>query len=236
MYNYTVGWEKDGSGLAVIGEFSPYTKIIEIPHADPDRKEFVDLFLHKADIDIGLSYLSRILPENELTINECLFIVALNSCMKCFKKSHSREKLEKTEVFSSNAAQLEQFMQYEIMRDKHYMHDENGMFQTLAFFFFTQKSSSVRFDTPSVVWNRAKLNYIEEGEKLTSIMHHIVRYLADRIDCVGENILRRCAKLSPEELKRLEVCDMAKASIDTPRNVNEKTGNRLSVRFISTKQ
>lgn len=236
MYNYTVGWEEDGSGLVVIGEFSPYTKIIEIPHTDPDRKEFVDLFLHKADIDIGLSYLSRISIENELAINECLFIVALNSCMKCFKRSNSRERLDKAKVFSGNAVQLEQFKQYEIMRDKHYMHDENGMFQTLAYFFFTQKSSSVRFDTPSVVWNRAKLNYIEEGEKLASIMQLTEQYLVEEIDYIGKNIIRRCAKLSPEELKHLEVCDMAKASIDTPRNINEKTGNRLTVRFISTRQ
>ncbi len=234
MYDYTVAWEKDRSGLVVVGPFRNNSKVIEIPRNDPERNKYIDLFLHKADIDIGLSYLDRISTDNELTINECLFIAALNSCMKCFKRSSSREKLDKGKVFLGSAELFELFKRYEIIRDKHYMHDENGMFQPLAVFFFSQTSSSVRFDNPSVIWNRAKLDYIDEKEKLTSVMQLIRQYLAREIHCVGSSIIRRCAKLSPSELKQLEVYDMVKASISAPRDAKGKTGDRLTVQFIST--
>lgn len=234
MINYTVGWEKDGSGLVVVGAFNPHSKVIEIPRTDPDRNRFVDLFLHKADIDIGLSYLDHITADNELIINESLFIVGLNSCMKCFKQSKARKKLDKTKIFSDDAELFELFKRYEIMRDKHYMHDENGMFQPLAFFFSTPGLSSAKIDRPSVIWNRAKLDYIEEKGKLTFIMQLIRQYLAREIDCIGENIRQRCTKLSLAELKHLEVYDIAKASISTPRDASEKPSIRLAVRFIST--
>ncbi len=234
MYDYEVGWEKDGSGIVVVGPFSHNSKVIEIPRNDPERNKYIDLFLHKANIDIGLSYLNRISTDNELTINKCLFIAALNSCMKCFKRSNSRGKLDKAKIFLGSAELFELFKRYEIIRDKHYMHDENGMFQPLAVFFFTQNISSVRFDNPSVVWNRAKLDYIDEKEKLTSVMQLIRQYLAREIHCVGDNIIRQCAKLSPTELKQVEVYDMAKASIGAPRDVNGKPSDCLSVRFIST--
>lgn len=235
MYDYEVGWEKDGSGLVVVGPFRHNSKVIEIPRNDPERNNYIALFLHKADIDIGLSFLDRISTDNDLTINECLFIAALNSCMKCFKRSNSREKLDKAKIFLGSTKLFELFERYEVMRDKHYVHDENGMFQPLAVFFFTQTSSSVKFDNPSVIWNRARLNYIDEKEKLTSVMKLIRQYLAQEIHCVGDNIIRRCAKLSPPELKQLEVSDMAKASFSAPRDAKEKTGDRLTVQFISTR-
>lgn len=237
MNDYIVGWEKDGSGLVVVGAFSHNYKIIEIPHTDPDRKKFIDLFLHKADIGIGLSYLDRISTDNDLVINESLFIVALNSCMKCFKRSNSREKLDKARIFSNSTELFALFKRYEIMRDKHYVHDENGMFQPLAIFFLSQNNSSVRFDSPSVIWNRAKLDYIEEKEKLTSMMQFLKQCLEREIDCIGVSIIRRCAKLSPAELKQLEVYDMARASISAPRDTNkESPGERINVRFISTSE
>lgn len=234
MYDYTVAWEKDRSGLIVFGAFRHNSRVIEIPHNDPERNKYIDLFLHKADIDIGLSYLDWISTDNELALNESLFIVALNSCMKCFKLSNSRKKLDKAKIFRDSSELFELFKQYEIMRDKHYMHDENGMFQPLAVFFFSRSNSSVRFDNPSVIWNRAKLDYLGEKEKLTTVMQFIRQYLEREIDCVGDRIIRRCAKLSLAELKQLEVYDMAKASICAPRDVNEEAGECLKVRFIST--
>lgn len=237
MNDYIVGWEKDGSGLVVIGAFGHNFKVIEIPRTDPDRKKFIDMFLHKADISIGSSYLNWISSDNNVAINESLFIAALNSLMKCFKRSKSREKLDSAKIFSSNTELFELFKRYEIMRDKHYVHDENGMFQPMAIFFFSQNSSSVRFDNPSVIWNRTKFDYIEEKEKLTSVMEHIMQYLEKEIDHIGSYIIQRCAKLSLAELKQLEVYDIARASISAPRDTNRgKSYERINVRFISTSE
>lgn len=161
MINYTVGWEKDGSGLVVVGAFNPHSKVIEIPRTDPDRNRFVDLFLHKADIDIGLSYLDHITADNELIINESLFIVGLNSCMKCFKQSKARKKLDKTKIFSDDAELFELFKRYEIMRDKHYILSlfviKPLLVQTLLKISHHQAAFSIPFSTEmqplDIFWN-----------------------------------------------------------------------------------
>ena len=95
MIDYRVTYDKENNNFIVDGPFLPNAVPVEIPFENPQRKPFIDLFLHKADIDRGIDFLDCIAPSNNTTLNEALFIAGLNNCMKCFKYSKSRTKIEK---------------------------------------------------------------------------------------------------------------------------------------------
>ena len=55
MNDYVVARKKDNSGFVIIGSFPDNAFVVEIPPDDPERKTYIDLFLHRADMTIGMS-------------------------------------------------------------------------------------------------------------------------------------------------------------------------------------
>ena len=188
MVNYQVIFEKENDRFLVKGPFAQNAVPMEIPADNQQRKHFIDLFLHKADIDRGIEFLQHICCTNDVTLNEALFIAALNNCMKCFKYSKSRTKLDKKEVFSDDKRLYDLFGRFETMRDKHYDHDEIGMLQATAFLLVCRDGDNLFGGPPSVVWSRAKLDYDVAGQKLQEVMLFVQQYLCGQIDIIGKTI------------------------------------------------
>ena len=92
MIDYRVSIDKERGCFVINGPFDTGTIPISIPDDDPNRKQFVDLFLHKADIERGIEFLMCISSSKDTTVNEGLFIAGLNNCMKCGKCSKARNK------------------------------------------------------------------------------------------------------------------------------------------------
>lgn len=182
----------------VYGSFDETAIPLEIPSDNPYKKQYIDLFLHKADIDRGIQYLELISAENNTVTNEALFIAGLNNCMKCFKRSKSRCKLDKHIVFQNDDTTLAEFIKFEELRDKHYDHDENGMVQTTAFLLVSSTEAGTLWGQPSVVWNRIKLDFSLYGQRLCSIMQLINTYLRTQIDSVGSLIMSEYKNISPD--------------------------------------
>ncbi len=170
MVDYEVIIDRENSRFIVKGPFGPNSVPVQIPDDNPLKKQFIDMFLHKADIERGIDFLQCISNDKALTVNEGLFIAGLNNCMKCFKYSSSRDKLDKKQVFNSNEQIFEEFTNFEKMRDKHFDHDENGMLQAVAFLLIDLETDDTFSGPASVVWNRAKLNYYLAGARLQEIM------------------------------------------------------------------
>ena len=93
MIDYRVSIDKERGCFVINGPFDIGTIPISIPDDDPNRKQFVDLFLHKADIERGIEFLMCISSSKDTTVNEGLFIAGLNNCMKCFKYSKEIDRL-----------------------------------------------------------------------------------------------------------------------------------------------
>ena len=173
---------------------------IEIPKDNPLREKFIDMFLHKADIERGIEFLQCISNDKNITVNEGLFIAGLNNCMKCFKYSNARNKLVKQEVFAQSEEMRKGFLEFEQMRDKHYDHDENGMLQAVSFLLINEDEGPLFSGPPSVVWNRVQLNYYLAGQKLQQIMFYILQYVEKEIDSIGNHIVEDYKNVSKEEL------------------------------------
>lgn len=200
MFDYEVIVDKENKRFIVKGPFESGALPVLIPDDDPWKKDYIDLFLHKADIERGIEFLQCISKDKEIVVNEALFIAGLNNCMKCFKYSSSRKKLEKAEVFKDYEQIGLDFVEFEKMRDKHFDHDENGMLQAIAFLLLSEREDVIFAGPPSVVWNRAKLNYCLAGKKLQEIMRFIRQYLIVQIDNVGGAIVKRYKNSSKEKL------------------------------------
>lgn len=212
MINYDILIDRENNRFVIKGSVGMDSIPIEIPEDNPLKEKFIDLFLHKADIERGMDFLQCISVDKDITVNEGLFIAGLNNCMKCFKYSNARNKLVKTEVFVEDEYMLKNFIEYEKMRDKHYDHDENGMLQAVAFLLLNKNEGEIFSGPPSVVWNRAKLNYYLAGQNLQQIMTCILRYIEKEIDNVGNQIVKCYEGYSKDELQKWSVAKIVLAS------------------------
>lgn len=216
MIEYQVGKDRNNK-YHVFGPFDENAIPLEIPSSNPYKKQFIDLFLHKADIDRGIQFLELIAENNAVTINEALFIAGLNNCMKCFKHSKSRSKLDKKVVFMNSQSSLEEFVMFETFRDKHYDHDENGMVQTTAFLLVSFTEGGTYYGQPSVVWNRAKLDFCSYGSRLCKIMYSVQSYLRSQIDSVGRLIMAEYKNIPSEAFLNWKHATLKPATETSPR-------------------
>lgn len=217
MIDYEVQIDHERESFIIKGPFNNDVMPIEIPNSDPNRKLFVDLFLHKADIERGIDFLKCISNDKNITVNEGLFIAGLNNCMKCFKYSRSRSKLDKDTVFKNNKELLVCFTEFEKMRDKHFDHDESGMLQATAFLLVCPTGENVFGGPPSVVWNRMIFDYYIEGQKLQNIMQYTWQYLCQEIDKVGCLIEAAYINAPREQLLTLQAPKIKLASSTSKR-------------------
>ncbi len=212
MIDYKVVSDKENKRFIVTGAFEPNSIPIEIPNDNPLKNKFIDLFLHKADIEKGIEFLQCISIDKNITVNEGLFIAGLNNCMKCFKHSKSRIKLDKNIIFNDSEQVLKEFLKFEEMRDKHFGHDENGMLQTVAFLLISKEKDSIFSGPPSVVWNRVGLNYYLAAAHLQNIMLFIKEYIVTQIDEIGNQIIANYKNCSIKELLTWKTAQIKVAS------------------------
>lgn len=217
MVDYEVLVDNESGSFVVKGPFDQDAIPVEIPLDDVNRKQFVDLFLHKGDIERGIDFLRCISIDKNIIVNEGLFIAGLNNCMKCFKYSKSRSKLDKNIVFAGNQDLLENFIVFEKMRDQHFDHDENGMLQATAFLLASPKSEKAFGGSPSVVWNRTMLDYYNEGQRLQGVMQYIWLFLCQEIDRTGDLIENTYINYSKEDLISLKTPQIELASTSSKR-------------------
>ncbi|MCI8382612.1 MAG: hypothetical protein HFI07_12650 [Lachnospiraceae bacterium] len=84
MTTYDVFLDPVTNGLVVNGNIMPGSTAVKIPN-DKKAAQFTSYFLHKADIEAGIDYLTGISINNHPKVNEGLFIAALTMLMKCFQ-------------------------------------------------------------------------------------------------------------------------------------------------------
>ena len=217
MIDYKVSIDREHGRFIINGSFDADAVPVEIPDDNPERKPFVDLFLHKADIERGIDFLKCISIDKNSIVNEGLFIAGLNNCMKCFKYSKSRSKLDRKTVFADDKELLDRFLEFEKMRDKHFDHDESGMLQATAFLLVSPKAEQTFGGPPSVVWNRAMLDYYVAGQRLQEIMQYTWQFICNEIDRIGSSIKTTYSCYTKEQLMALKSPRIELASGDATR-------------------
>lgn len=84
MTTYDVFLDPVTNGLVVNGNIMPGSTAVKIPN-DKKAAQFTSYFLHKADIEAGIDYLTGISINNHPKVNEGLLIATLTMLMKCFQ-------------------------------------------------------------------------------------------------------------------------------------------------------
>lgn len=221
MLNYEVSQDEANGCLIVRGEILQGSKPVEIPinNAKQEnlKKQFISFFLHKKDVEIGINYLDCISLNNHPRANEGLFVGALSVYFKCFQNCDARIAINE-DAFKRNFPQVaDHFDRFKQWRNKHYLHDENGMTQTCAFLLIAPGDNPEKFGgPPSVVWNSVGVDYINEGHCLRSVMQATLNFIVGRIDSVGNEIEKEVENLTKSELLALKEAHIELATTNSP--------------------
>lgn len=203
MVPYKVTILEKQKSFLVEGDFNPDAQPINIPLKDADRQNLIDYFLHIRDLDEAFAFLQFISIDKPDMMNKALFIAGLNGAMKIFKTSKARMKILKDEFVKQFPALSDELKYFESLRDKHYMHDENGMIETTAFLLLNPEGSPEKFGgLPSVVWNSAHLNYYVESQRLQRFLYSVLDYVKKQIDIIGDQIAKRYAETEWDVLEK----------------------------------
>lgn len=182
MIDYIVRSSKEG--LLIEGDFPTNLQLVALPSDYKPRKSYVSYFLHKNDIEVGIALLRCISIDKIDIINEGLFISGLNAFIKCFQESKARARVNVSK-FAKEKHLKDSFEYFDSMRNKHYMHDENGMLQTTDFLMVDFDKEKPLVFNASVVWNRIRLDYHKEAAKLLYLMNELHTFLCSEIDKMG---------------------------------------------------
>lgn len=216
MNNYNVTYSEKHNGFIVQGDFAENSIPIDIPSDNINKNKFIYLFLNKADIEKGIDYLRCISIDKSRLENEALFIAGLNNCVKCFQKNESRGHLNSSTVFKTNKELGKCFNRFLNLRNKHFVHDDNGMLQATAFLLVLSEGENVWGGRPSVIWNEIELDYYREGLILQDVMSYVHTYICQEIDRIGDLILSEYSGYTKEELLRFPTARIKRASTETP--------------------
>lgn len=221
MLNYEVSQDEANGCFIVRGGILPGSKPVEIPinNAKQEnlKKQFISFFLHKKDVEIGINYLDCISLNNHPRANEGLFVGALSVYFKCFQNCDARIAINE-DAFKRNFPQVADcFDRFKQWRNKHYLHDENGMTQTCAFLLIAPEDNPAKFGgPPSVIWNSAGVDYINEGQSLRGVMQATLDFIVGRIDAVGNEIEKEVENLTKSELLALKEAHIELATTNSP--------------------
>ena len=221
MIDYKVSRDEANGCFRIEGNILPGSKAVERPADTKKRKnlqrQFISFFLNKADIEAGIDYLNCISLNNHFRTNEGLFIGALSRYFKCFQSSDARIALDEDAFKRFSPQSVADFERFKNWRNKHYIHDENGMIQTCAFLLIAPRNHSSKFGgPPSVVWNTVPINYIQEGQLLQSLLQETWKFIAKKIDETGDMIMKELESFSHNDLLALDDAHIELATVNHP--------------------
>ena len=195
MINYQVTIMNEG--FEIRGDFPNDLTPIAIPDSCKLKRRFASFFLHKRDIEKGMSFLRCISMDKHEAINEGLFIAGLNAFIKCFK-SDVRAQVSDSIFTNDETKKLYTF--FNSMRNKHFMHDENGMLQTLDFLLVNLDKDVPAIFNASVVWNSILIDYQYEASRLLNLIGIVHNHLCSEIDKMAETIVDEFKDQTKKEL------------------------------------
>lgn len=216
MQNYRIIQDPQNHQFIVEGNIVPGSIPVQLPDS-PLKNQFVSYFLHKADIETGIDFLNCISLNNHVRANEGLFTAALSMLIKCFQSAESRVAIDE-KAFKKYAPDMAgDFARYKAWRNKHYIHDVNGMIETTAFLLIAPESHPETFGgLPSVVWNKVSINYVAESRILYEVMQSVWKFCVFKIDRLGDKIMEEYKNKPRDKLLLLQTANIKLATLEDP--------------------
>ena len=114
-------------GIQIEG-FPDAVKVVQI--TGEKAKRLADLTLHRADLKFAIECLDGINLLTEKWLRQGLWHSAIVHFMKCFGGHESRFSLNPKKVYKGNQVARAVFENFESLRNKHLVHDENSYAQS----------------------------------------------------------------------------------------------------------
>lgn len=218
MIDYRISFDPNNNRFVIESEDIIEGSIaVNIPDSDKRKKQFISLFLHKADVEEGLDFLHCLSLDKHVQVNQALFISALTNMMKCFQSTPVCNVLSEerfTKAYPIESKELERFKSW---RNKHFIHDENSMREAIAFLFVSPEGHENPLGGfPSVIWNRTPIDFLSEGRQLEVLMQALWRFIREEIDKMGKSMLEEYKTKTREELLAYGISTITLATDSNP--------------------
>lgn len=137
-------------------------------------------------------------------------------------------------MFQNEPGLLTWFSRFECIRDKHYVHDENGMLQPIATMLVSQKeNSNISVFKPWVIWNRERLDFMQEAIQLKKAAEHTINSIQEQLDSLAKEIIPYFVETLKCGVKPELVDSVILSSYDAERNNREKQLKRIPLRIMN---
>ena len=218
MIDYRISFDQINNRFVIESEDIIEGSIaVNIPDSDKRKKQFISLFLHKADIEEGLDFLHCISMDKHIQVNQALFISALTSMMKCFQSTLVCNVLSEDRFAKAYPTESKELERFKSWRNKHFIHDENSMREAIAFLLVSPESHENPLGGfPSVIWNRTPIDFLNEGRQLEVLMQALWRFAREEIDKIGKSMFEEYKVKTREELLAYGISTITLASDSDP--------------------
>lgn len=190
---------------------------VNIPAEDKRKRQFISLYLHKADIEEGISFLHCISMDKCVQINQALFMAALSNMMKCFQSTSEVSELNEKKFKRDFPLVAEELSRFKYWRNKHFVHDENSMREAIAFLLVAPEGYEASLGgQPSVFWHRVPIDFLDEGRRLEVLMKSLLQFVLVEFDKLGEKLSDHYGIRSREELLSYGIATIPRATVDHP--------------------
>lgn len=202
MIDYRISFDQINNRFVIESEDIIEGSIaVNIPDSDKRKRQFISLFLHKADVEEGLDFLHCISMDKHIQVNQALFISALTNLMKCFQSTPVCNMLSEDRFARAYPVESKELERFKNWRNKHFIHDENSMREAIAFLFVAPEGCENPLGgLPSVIWNRSPVDFLSEGRQLEVLMQALWRFIQEEIDKVGAAMFEEYKTKTREEL------------------------------------
>lgn len=170
--------------------------IVSIPDENINRKQYISLFLHRADIIVARDFANEVSEKNDLIMNEALFTSTLVYFFRCFQRCEKRNALKLEDLVFVDEQSKADFQLYRSVRDRHYAHDENSMTQTYDFLLLTS-IEGVEYDRieACVVYHRFLPDFKYHADRMLSVIDQVILSIERLIDIVAVDIANEYKKV-----------------------------------------
>lgn len=169
---------------------------------DQRSNEVAHLALHFDDLSFADECL-KALDGQSGVVRSALWQSAIGNYFKCFKKSKARHRLDKTKIYSHEPLAISTFDYLESMRDKHFLHDENGYLQGRPGAVLNGRQSSNKIAEIVTFTARADILGQENFTNLRLLIEGAKSWVISEQDRVAASIIADLERMPYDELLAL---------------------------------
>ncbi len=177
-------------------------------------RRLADLGLHHVDLNFALECLQEINGKPTSIVTEALWRSAITHFIKCFVGGSARSQLDRDAVYKNEDRKaLICFDHFKLLRDKHFIHDENSCSQCMPGAAINAGNKSHKIEKIIYVYSQVHTLRQEDYISLHRLISIALKYATSKIDDLCIKLTEELEKKSYEDLINSEDLNLTKHSV-----------------------